>query len=52
MPCLNTKVFWAPIATISEIPRKKPVKKDDINLRCSFLAIFEENTYFPYTVYK
>ena len=44
MPCLNTKVFWAPIATIREIPRKKPVKKDDINLRCLFLALFEKKT--------
>ena len=27
IPCLRTKVFWAPIATIKEIPRKKPVMK-------------------------
>ena len=27
MPCLKTKEFWAPIATIKERPRKKPVKK-------------------------
>ena len=25
--CLKTKEFWAPIATIKESPRKKPVKK-------------------------
>jgi hypothetical protein len=27
MPCLKTKEFWAPIATIKESPRKKPVEK-------------------------
>tara|TARA_B100000929_G_scaffold70127_1_gene53505 strand:- start:784 stop:894 length:111 start_codon:yes stop_codon:yes gene_type:complete len=27
MPCLKTKAFCAPIATIKESPRKKPVKK-------------------------
>ena len=27
MPCLKTKAFCAPIATINESPRKKPVKK-------------------------
>ena len=29
MPCLKTKIFCAPIATIKEIPRKNPVKKAD-----------------------
>ena len=27
IPCLKTKAFCAPIATIRDIPRKKPVKK-------------------------
>ena len=26
MPCLKTKAFCAPIATINESPRKKPIK--------------------------
>ena len=30
IPCLKTKAFWAPIANIKEIPRKKPVKKADV----------------------
>jgi len=29
IPCLKTKVFWAPIAKIKENPRKKPVRKAD-----------------------
>ena len=32
MPCLKTKVFWAPIAIIREIPRKNPVKKASITV--------------------
>ena len=27
IPCLKTKAFCEPIATIKEIPRKKPVRK-------------------------
>ena len=35
MPCLNTKAFCAPIATINESPRKKPVKNAE-NIRLNY----------------
>ena len=35
MPCLNTKAFCAPIATINESLRKKPVKNAE-NIRLNY----------------
>jgi len=42
MPCLKTKEFWAPIATIKEIPRKKPVNKAEITLAYSESTLSEK----------
>ena len=42
MPCLRTKVFWAPIANIRENPRKKPVKKADIKIYSLFPFCLDE----------
>ena len=42
MPCLRTKVFWAPIANIRENPRKKPVKKADIKIIVTSNTIGED----------
>ena len=39
MPCLKTKAFCAPIATINERPRKKPVKKADSMIIYSYFLI-------------